>query len=321
MVAQEFTIQSRSASAPQKLQRTPQGWRIFELVFIAAMSSDLRSFVHDCTFKGKLKAENDEEKDATDTVWNGLIQRLEYESDLITLIVDKCDAGNGIQALSVLRSKFSGNTPAKSLSVLHELFSANLSGADTLSGAQHLVALNKELADDEKLSDKMLSAFLLYKLPDSFKSLRDSAIASGSFPSPPTLIEGIEQLQLFTSATKSLDVNVSERYGKNPFCYNCGVQGHNVRECKAVRLDCDVCGPKAGHKPEYCLAKNTKDIPASFSAAHRATILRLRAEYAKKLSASAVETNVTEVNLENENKPTYAEVVIEGGNFLATQMI
>ena len=132
---------------------------MFELVFMSAMTPSLRSLIQDCFSTGKDKPASAEEASHFDVVFHGLIQRLEAEPDLVSLIVDKCEYGNGVQALSVLRQKFVGNTPAKSLTVLGEMFTLKLD-SDTLSGAQQLLALNKQLARDEQFPDKLLSAFV-----------------------------------------------------------------------------------------------------------------------------------------------------------------
>ena len=182
MVAPLFEIQARPVGAAAvRLTRTPQGWQVFELVFFSSMSSTLRSFVLDCLDKGKDKPINEEEASGFDLIFNGLIQRLEAEPDLVTLIADKCDTGNGVQALSVLRSKFAGNTPAKSLTVLYDMFNTKLD-ADTLDGAQRIPALNEQLAADKQFPPKLLSAFILHKLPGSFSNLRDKSIAAGVYP-------------------------------------------------------------------------------------------------------------------------------------------
>ena len=96
MVAPLFEIQARPVgAAATRLTRTPEGWHVFELVFLSSMSSSLRSFVLECFTKGKDKPYSEEEASAFDLVFNGLIQRLEAEPDLVTLIADKCESGSG----------------------------------------------------------------------------------------------------------------------------------------------------------------------------------------------------------------------------------
>ena len=273
MVALEFEIQNRTSSV--KLDRTPDGWNCFQLVFYAAMSQPLRSLVQDHMLKGQLKPNDADQTLAYDVVWNGLIQRLEAEPDLITMLAKECDSGNGIQALSILRSKFAGNTPAKSLAVVNQMFEAKLD-TDTVKGAQRIVALNGQLATDERFPEKLLAALVLNKLPSSFSNLRDGAITGGAFPAVSSLLDQIEQLAPFV-VTPS--VNLMHRGGI--LCFNCDQRGHPVSECKQTKVDCDICGPKAGHLPHHCLAKNGKDMPVNFSAAQREKILRLRAEFEK----------------------------------------
>ena len=141
MVASEFKIQPRSAGTPAKLIRTPQGWRVFETVFLASMSQELRSFVQSIP-SGQMKPKNDEERLAFDTIYNGLIQRLEHEPDLITDIVEQCESGNGVHALAVLQHKFAGNNPAKSLSILNEMINMKLSSPNVLVGSKRIIELN-----------------------------------------------------------------------------------------------------------------------------------------------------------------------------------
>ena len=279
MVAQNlFTIQPRAAGiAAPRLKRDPPGWRVFELVLQSSMNAALRSLVMDHIKTGQLKPYTSDESDAYELVFNELIQRLEAEPDLIELISDKVETGNGIHALSVLRSKFAGNTPAKSLTVLGEMITIDLD-SDPFVGAQRIVSLNSQLADDERFPNKLVTALVLHKLPASYSNLRDSTIASGTFPAPAALVDGIEQLKPFVEKAKS--VSFASR-GSQILCFNCDVRGHPVAECSQAKVDCDICGTQAGHLPKYCLVKNGKEIPASFAPAQREKIQRLREEYKK----------------------------------------
>ena len=306
MVAPEFTIQPRSAGSSAKLIRTPEGWRIFETVLLASMSQNLRSIVQSVPSE-QMKPYNETERQAFDIVYSGLIQRLENESDLITLICDQCESGNGIHALSVLRSKFAGNTPAKSLSILSEMLNKKLFAPNVLVSAKRIIALNNQLAPDEQIKPSLLSALIVLKLPDSFTNLRDQAITGGSFPSTDTLLDRIEQLELFASA--SSEANVIDRKPQK-FCFNCDTVGHTFRECSAEKLDCDICGPKAGHMAKHCLVKNGKEIPSSLPKNLREKIAREREAYAKKKTANTAEIETIT-----------AEPIIDWGGALASPPI
>ena len=286
MAAPEFTIQPRSAGSSAKLIRTPEGWRIFETVLLASMSQNLRSIVQSVPSE-QMKPYNETERQAFDIVYSGLIQRLENESDLITLICDQCESGNGIHALSVLRSKFAGNTPAKSLSILSEMLNKKLIAPNVLVSAKRIIALNNQLAPDEQIKPSLLSALIVLKLPDSFTNLRDQAITGGSFPSTDTLLDRIEQLELFASA--SSEANVIDRKPQK-FCF-----------------DCDICGPKAGHMAKHCLVKNGKEIPSSLPKNLREKIAREREAYAKKKTANTAEIETIT-----------AEPIIDWGGALAS---
>ena len=157
---------------------------------------------------------------------------------------------------------------------------------DALDGAQRILALNKQLAMDEQFPDKLLSAFILHKLPASFSNLRDGSITAGVFPSPSSLVDSIEQLQPFVSTPAPVPT-VNFTRGSGIFCYNCDTKGHSLKDCSKPLLDCDICGVGAGHMAKHCLAKNNKDIPSHFSEAQKQSLLRKRAAYAKKSSASA----------------------------------
>ena len=203
---------------------------------------------------------------------------------------------NGVQAFSFLRTKFAGNSVAKSLTALSDIFSTKFD-SDPLSAAQKIVALNKQLADDERLPDKILSAFILTKLPSTFVTLRDNAIATNSFADPDALIDQIEQLAPFVFKV------VSFARGGGPTCFNCNSREHIQRDCTIPRLDCDACGSGAGHLPEHCLVKNGRPIPHSFTAAQRNAITIKRAEWrakAIKKGANAAEADEDELQAETE---------------------
>ena len=277
VASSEYEIQNRTN--PAKLKRTPEGWGVFMLVFYASMSQPLRHLVQSHMLTGQLKPNDADETLAYDIVWNGLITRLESEPDLITLLARECDTGNGVQALGVLHSKFAGNTAAKSLSVLNEMITFTID-ADPVAGAQRIQALNSQLAADEQFTEKLLSALILVKLPSSFANLRDGTITGGIIPSLSSLIDQIEQLAPFVAPVDTArDVNLSQRL---PFCYNCNTRGHQSRECKSAPVDCDACGPKAGHLPQYCLVKNGKELPPSFTPAQRDAILAKRDAWLSK---------------------------------------
>ena len=279
----EYKIQPLTAGVPAKLTRTPEGWRVFETIFQASMSQELRHFVQNIP-SGQMKPYDDDQRLAFETIYNGMILRLQHDPDLINLVCEQVETGNGIQALSVLRSKFRGNSAAKSLTIIGEISTKKLVAPDVLVGAQRMVTLNDQLASDEQFPDQLLSAFIVLKLPNTFSHLRDSAVASGTFPSISNLMDSIEQIQLFSvaSSAASKEANFSE---KKMFCFNCDTPGHTVRTCKEPKLDCDVCGAGAGHMAKHCLAKSDKEIPVSFSSAHRAAIERNRAKYQDMIKA------------------------------------
>ena len=84
MVAHDYTIQPLvSGVAPTKLDRTPEGFRIFNTIFLSSMSQELRHFFQTLP-QGQLKPNNDEERMAFDTIYHGLIQRLASDPDLST---------------------------------------------------------------------------------------------------------------------------------------------------------------------------------------------------------------------------------------------
>ena len=286
VASSEYEIQNRTN--PAKLKRTPEGWGVFMLVFYASMTQPLRQIIQAHIIKGQLKPNDADEILAYDVVYNGIITRLEAEPDLITLIARDCDAGNGVQALSVLHNKFAGNTAAKSLSVLNEMITFKLD--DPVAGAQRILALNNELAADEQFPEKLLAALVIVKLPSAFSHLRDGAVTGGTIPSLASLIDQIEQLAPFVAPVDaSRDINAMQ---KSPFCYNCNTRGHSTRDCTSAKVDCVVCGPKAGHLPQFCLVQNGKEIPPSFAPAQRDAILRKRDEYLqskKKSDINAVE--------------------------------
>ena len=290
MVAAPFEFQSRPTLP--KLKRTPEGWSVFELVCLSHMNSALRSFIQDQFIKGQLKPSTADEIEAYDLVYNGMIERLADHPDLIALIADKCDSGNGVQAIAVLRSKFAGNSPAKSLTIVAEVVNKDL-GVDTLAGAKRMIELNKQLPADEQFTPKLLAFLVLQKLPSSFSTMRDSAITTKTTPSLDSLIDAIEQLTPFVAG--GLSANAVTRFPSRTICFNCGVTGHASMDCQRERVDCDACGPKAGHLAQFCLVKNGKDMPLSFTDAQRARIMQKRAEYAKTKGSSA---NTAEIDSE-----------------------
>ena len=238
--------------------------------------------VRDAAFAGQECVPVDDSTLVPATIYNGMILRLQHDPDLINLVCEQVETGNGIQALSVLRSKFRGNSAAKSLTIINEISSKKLVAPDVLAGAKRMVTLNGQLANDEQFPDALLAAFIVIKLPNAFSHLRDTAIASGTFPSISNLIDSIEQIQLFSDAS-SKDVNFTHE--KKQFCFNCDTPGHNIKTCKEPKLDCDLCGPGAGHMAKHCLAKNNKEIPPSFSTAHRAAIERNRIKFQEMVKA------------------------------------
>ena len=74
MAAPDYKIQPLVAGvAPSKLDRTPEGFRIFSTIFLSSMSQELRQFLQTLP-QGQLKPKNDEERIAFDTIYHGLIQ-------------------------------------------------------------------------------------------------------------------------------------------------------------------------------------------------------------------------------------------------------
>ena len=160
------------------------------------------------------------------------------------------------------------------------MINMKLTSPNVLVGSKRIIELNNQLAADEQIKASLLSALVVLKLPDNFATVRDQAITAGTFPGTDTLIDRIEQLELFAAASKK-EANFTDRK-QQKFCFNCDSVGHTSRECTSEKLDCDICGLKAGHMAKHCLVKNGKEIPSTLPAHLREKILRDREEYTKK---------------------------------------
>ena len=237
-------------------------------------------------------------------IHNGLMLALQNEIDLIAELLDKCTANNGVHEVMYLQSKFDGNSSARTVKIIKHMVEGNL-GIQSIAGANNMLSMAGSLPSTMVLPDQFLSALIVSKLPPSLAVLKSIILEKNDFPSTTELLEKIER---------------AEQFGEDPTpmafatfkpCFNCGSKDHPRHQCPKDRVDCDVCGERAGHLPEYCLVKNDKPYPSSFSAEQRAALDKKRAEYrANRPSTNIIMDRVNEMSVA---QVTSLVEAVEGG--------
>ena len=192
--------------------------------------------------------------------------------------------------LSYLEDQYNSTSLAAAVNNLGVVVREAVIGPDQVAG---LAARNKRFARLQ-LSEDVMVALILLKLPEKYSTIKTMIIQSDSLPTIKALIEMLKtETDFFGGDSPAAFSGIGVR---TKFCYNCDTQGHIVSECTVAKVTCGECQDK-GHLAKHCWIRNDKPLPLWMSAEKKSSMLAKRAVYqAGKAGASmsAVGTEMAE---------------------------
>jgi hypothetical protein len=281
-----------------QLLRTPQGWKTFRAIFLAKLGARLKACLQaaeEAADKGVVAPTTNRQKDDFALISDRLLVALQENSDLINYLCEQCDVDNGPECFLALQQKFAGNTVATDLVALTKIIQSSIGAADPINEARAIVSLNNTISSTHRLSDNLLAAFIVCKLPDFALSLRSIFIERDALPSTNDLIDKLEQQHEFRTATTPSDevVNIS-MFTKSKYqglCFNCDAKDeHATHDCPKPPAGCEHCGDTAKHLARYCFVPNDRPLPRKWSQERKAEMEARRKAY--KIKNNKLEAQV-----------------------------
>jgi hypothetical protein len=189
----------------------------------------------------------------------------------------------GPACMSYLEDNYNSTSLAAAVNNLGAVVREAVIGPDQIAG---LVARNKRFARLQ-LSEDVMTALILLKLPDKYATIKTMIIQSAKLPTVKVLI-GMLQTETDFSGGGGDSPAAFSGIGnvRTKFCYNCDTQGHINAECTIAKALCGECNDK-GHLSKHCWVRNDKPLPLWMSAEKKSSMMAKRAVYqAGKASTS-----------------------------------
>ena len=285
-----------AALKPIKLTRTAKGWSAFEMLFKAHLGSQLSASLNMAMVNKMMVATDARQAALFKHIFDRLVIALENETDLIESIAENCMADNGIEAFLHIKQLMVGQSTASSIMGIDKIITASI-GSNTHVDASAIVSTNASLADDVRLTDRVISTIILSKLPMEHVTLRDIVIERDELPTTKALLEKIKQRTTFatTRGETSAPVTLTARNMSTSICFNCGERGHYTQDCSKPKLPCELCGT-VGHIKKFCFVQNDRLLPSNWSEDRKAEIAKKRADYkAKAAESKAVSMVISDI--------------------------
>jgi hypothetical protein len=267
---------SPNTPALRLTDRTPTGWRIFNVKFRARLGAPLRATLDHAISTSAVHTTEPRRIALYAHISDTLVSALDGHDDLLDRMINLGLIGNGPAMIMWIQNELAGGSVARDLATLTGIISAKI-GADVVSDVRDIQRLVAQLSIT--LPDEFIAAIVLIKLPVNFAHTRDTAIEADTLPSVESVIAKLQQRVAFLQAEPPatalvMQGNPSMRY----VCPNCN-GAHRGRDCRAPKSDCDWCGKKAGHLTEHCFITNDKALPSMFSPEHKTAIEAQRVKY------------------------------------------
>jgi hypothetical protein len=269
------------------LLRSPQGWKTFRALFLAKLGAKLKACLQDAeqaAVKGVVEPTTHKQKDDFALIGDRLLIALQENPDLVNYLCEECDVDNGPECFLALQHKFAGNTVATDLIALTKIIQSSISAADPINEARAIISLNNTLSSKHKLSDSLLAAFLVCKLPDFATPLRSIFIERDTLPNTNELIDKLEQQHEFRTATAPSDemgkISMFTKSKYQGLCFNCDAKDeHATHDCPKPPAGCEHCGNTAKHLSRYCFVPNDRPLPRKWSQERKAEMEAKRKAY------------------------------------------
>jgi hypothetical protein len=279
------------------LLRNSQGWKTFRALFLAKLGAKLKAVLQDAeqaAVKGKVAPATIKQKDEFSTISDRLLVALQNHSDLVNFLCEDCDVDNGPECFLALQQKLAGNTVANDLIALTKIMQSSIGADDPVAEARAIVALNNSISSTHKLSDNLLAAFIVCKLPAFASSLRSIFIERDALPSTVEVIDKLEQQHEFRMATTpSTEFDKLSFFTKGKYqglCFNCDAKDeHATHDCPKPPAGCEYCGDTAKHLSRYCFVPNDRPLPRKWSQDRKAEMEARRKEFKAKNNKPAAQ--------------------------------
>jgi hypothetical protein len=232
------------------LEATPQGFRAYKLKLAARLGPELKA-----TLKIALETEDFDPSSSRvermhSMIFDEMIKGMDGQDTLMLRMTEKCGE-LGPKCMAWLQETLDPKDTASSLVTLMAIL-ADALGADVVSGIETKIDLNAALPPAMKLSDEILEAVILTKMPADLRHVRDIVVDKDQLPSIDQLRVKVKNAVRFytpeavTPPAHTYVQSAPYRYGAKK-CVNCNSLKHERRACDKAKAECKYCGPLAGH--------------------------------------------------------------------------
>jgi hypothetical protein len=265
------------------LEATPQGYRAFCIKLKAKIGPNLKAtlrhaMLHEDFDPGDTRTEN-----LHSLIYDEIVKGMDGHDALMIRMTDACGEF-GPKCLDWLQKQLDPKDTASALATLMAIITEPI-GAEVVKGVEAKIDLNNTLNSDLKLTDNVLAALVLTKMPVDLRHLRDIIVEKDELPTMENLLLKIKNAMLFATPTPTpppvhsyammAAPSMRPELGKKKWV-NCNSEHHVRVACDMPKADCKYCGPKAGHLSEHCFVGKTTVLPSYLSDERKADILAKR---------------------------------------------
>ena len=164
-------------------------------------------------------------------IYNMLILTFKDEDDVMDEMEAQCGK-MGPACMSYLEDQYNSTTLAAAVNNLGGVVREAVIGPDQVAG---LAARNKRFARLQ-LSEDVMVALILLKLPEKYTTIKTMIIQSDRLPTIKALIEMLKtETDFFGGDSPAAFSSI----GVRKFCYNCDSSGHANAECTKPKVTCE----------------------------------------------------------------------------------
>jgi hypothetical protein len=264
------------------LNPTPEGFRAFRLKLKAKIGPNLKAalaaaFLHDDWDPHDTRIEN-----LHSLIYDEIVKGMDGNDALLLRMTTACGE-KGPKCLKWLQDYLDPDNTATEVITLMKIQGDNL-GLDTVAGIEEKIDLNNSLPPRMQISDTVLCALMLTKMPAELTHLRDRIVDTDVLPTMDEFLKRVKKAVHFCkpvparqevhSFVMTTPPSTAKRVVK---CVNCNALDHVRKDCKEIDADCVYCGKKAGHLTEYCFVGQTGALPGYLSEERKKKIYEMRA--------------------------------------------